>query len=342
MLFDERPKSNREDLFDRDRELGELLDNIHRPIILLTGIRRIGKTSILRVALNMVDTEYILIDGRGLKPNYGLRDMYSLLSSAFSRSGSRILELIKGLRGVKVLGSGVEFSWGGRESLDLIELFDRLNRRRVIVAIDEAQYFRGPQSNIMRNLLAHSYDYNDNVTFILTGSEVGLLHDFLLLDEPDSPLYGRYIHNITVERFSRDESFEFLKRGFNEAGVEIDHKLIEEAVDLFDGIPGWLTFFGNRYISGIRRMEDIIAMAVNMAVKELRSICRTDRYRYVLKGIAEGLDSWSKIKRYVEEREKRTISDSILSNIIRNLEDMSIISKYKFLDPIYLLAARKL
>jgi AAA+ ATPase superfamily predicted ATPase len=51
-LFDLRPKSRREDLFDRERELSELYRDVGRgyPVVLVLGVRRIGKTSILRVS----------------------------------------------------------------------------------------------------------------------------------------------------------------------------------------------------------------------------------------------------------------------------------------------------
>ncbi|MFP3240645.1 MAG: ATP-binding protein, partial [Caldivirga sp.] len=62
MLFDERPKARREDLFDRVKEVSEVIDAIDkgRPIIVLSGIRRIGKTSVLLVALNEVNVDSVL------------------------------------------------------------------------------------------------------------------------------------------------------------------------------------------------------------------------------------------------------------------------------------------
>jgi hypothetical protein len=85
-------------------------------------------------------------------------------------------------------------------------------------------------------------------------------------------------------------------------------------------------------------------MAVNLALKEIRNIvkARGRRYSLVLKGVAEGLGSWSRIKRYVEEREGVTLSSSILANVINSLEDMSIIRDYRFLDPVYREASLKL
>jgi hypothetical protein len=50
----------------------------------LTGIRRIGKTSVLLVALNEVNVDSVLIDCRMLKENYGRRELYSFFSTAFS------------------------------------------------------------------------------------------------------------------------------------------------------------------------------------------------------------------------------------------------------------------
>ena len=59
------------------------------------------------------------------------------------------------------------------------------------------------------------------------------------------------------------------------------------------------------------------------------------RYGLVLRAIAEGRKTWSQVKEYLEEKEGTTISSSVLSNILRSLEDMSIIKNYEFLDPIY-------
>ncbi|MGC8933410.1 MAG: hypothetical protein ACP5LQ_09040 [Candidatus Methanodesulfokora sp.] len=37
MLFDERPKEKREDLYDREKELEEIKKSLGRPLVLLTG-----------------------------------------------------------------------------------------------------------------------------------------------------------------------------------------------------------------------------------------------------------------------------------------------------------------
>jgi AAA+ ATPase superfamily predicted ATPase len=343
VLFDERPKERREDLYDREREIDEIKRNVGRPLILITGIRRIGKTSVLKVALNEVDIPAVIVDARGLRRNYSRADLYRLIAHGLTSSLDKLRDLISGIRGIRVMGLEVELSWRGRDSLSLIELFDKLNERKIIIAIDEAQRLRGPQSNELKDALAHSYDYNRNITFILTGSEAGLLHDFVGVEDASSPLYGRFYFEVKLDRLSRDQSIDFLSKGFEQLNLRVSEEVLERAYEEFDGIPGWLTFFGNAYSSGIS-LERIKIMAVRTALEELKNMIRDNprRYGLVLRAIAEGKRSWSDIKEYVEEREGSTISSSVLSNIIRNLEDMSVISRYEFLDPVYREAAKLL
>jgi len=62
----------------------------------------------------------------------------------------------------------------------------------------------------------------------------------------------------------------------------------------------------------------------------------------VLKAIAEGENSWSTIRRYVEEKRGITIPKSSLTRTIRKLEKLSIIENYRFLDPVYREASKRL
>jgi len=350
MLFNPRPKCSRSELFDREEELEELHRAVGegQPLILLTGIRRIGKTSVLCVLLNELNLPYILIDGRSLPPNYGVRDLYEQLARSMSnpRFLQRMRSVLERVRGVRIVGFEVELTWRGREAVSLTALFDSLNRERVIVAVDEAQKLRGPRGRIFLEALAHAYDYNRNITFILTGSEVGLLYDYLGVDNPSSPMYGRYLVQLSLRRFTREESLEFLEKGFREAGFNPPKSYLEEIVEAVDGIPGWLTLAGN-YIAARRKLidvEEVKRQAVNMAARELEELGKTHgpRILRVLKLLAEGYNSWTRLKKKLEEIEGRTVSKSSLSRILHTLEKLSIIENYSFLDPIYREAAKQL
>lgn len=55
LLFDPRPKDDPRDLFDREEELSKLKFGINFPITLLLGIRRSGKSSLVKVLMREVE-----------------------------------------------------------------------------------------------------------------------------------------------------------------------------------------------------------------------------------------------------------------------------------------------
>ncbi|MGC9187556.1 MAG: AAA family ATPase [Fervidicoccaceae archaeon] len=338
-LFDLQPKTRREDLFDRERELQELHSAIEKgyPLIALLGIRRIGKTSVLKVLANEVDGVYL--DMRGLVKR---DDMYMRVADAMSSNIAKMKKLLEGIRGVEVAGLSLEIRWKGRDSLSLAGLLTEINkkRKRFVVMLDEVQNLRPPLSAEVKNLIAYSYDNLEHITFIVAGSEIGLLREFLGTENPSSPLYGRGIYEVSVERFSRGMSEEFLRRGFREEGFEPPEEEIREAVEFFDGIIGWLVLFGRKYIDGKRRMDDIREAAVELALSELSKL--SDREKMVLEAIANGKRSWSDVRKYIGEKFGIVMPKSTLSRMIDKMEKLSILENYEFLDHVYREAAKRL
>ncbi len=339
MLFDPRPKCSRDELFDRERELAFLEQHVEagEPLILVLGIRRIGKTSLVKSFLS--DRTGIYVDMRGVRRE---ADLYRALSKGLSGSLGGLKEILQGIRGIRITGVGVEFKWRGRDSISMLGLLEELNKagKRITVVFDEAQRLRPPLLVEMRDTLAYVYDNLDNISVVLTGSEIGLLRGFLGIGNPESPLYGRYAAELEVSRFSRGLSMEFLEKGFREAGIMVDESILEEAVELFDGIVGWLVFFGRSYINGDKNTDRIVEIAVQLALKELGTLSR--REKFILKAVSSGARSWSAIRSYIEEKEGESIPKASLTRTIRRLERLSIIKNYRFLDPIYEKASMRL
>lgn len=339
MLFDPRPKSSRKELFDRERELNMLDRLVERgdPLILVLGIRRIGKTSLLK---SFLEKWYgIYIDMRGI---FRESDLYERVSESLSSSKWKIKKFLENIRGVRIVGVEVRLKWRGKDSISLLGLLEEFNKfgERIVVVFDETQLVRPPISIEVKNTIAYTYDHLENITIILSGSEIGLLKNFVGVENRESPLYGRYAYELVVDRFSHDLSIEFLKQGFHEVGLDIGREVIEEAIDLFDGIVGWLVFFGRSYIDGMRNLESILDKAVNIALEELDKLSRNEKL--VLKAIAYNSKSWSAVRRFIEEETGFTIPKSTLSRTIKKLEKLSIIENYEFLDPIYKQASKKL
>jgi len=86
LLFDLKPKTKREELFGRQRELDNLLSSMMKyPLTLIAGVRRIGKTSLLKTALGECTHPVMYLDARRLEEEgYTRQALYrAILRRAF-------------------------------------------------------------------------------------------------------------------------------------------------------------------------------------------------------------------------------------------------------------------
>lgn len=245
------------------------------------------------------------------------------------------------------MGTGINLSWN-EKTTDLAGLFKILESFEIILAFDEVQTLRGPIGSEFAELIAHLYDYT-NLSIILTGSEVGLLYDFIGLEDPNSPLFGRYFERIELQRFNKEQSIDFLRKGFEQRGMEVEEKVLEYAWDNLDGIVGWLVYFGASCSEEANKdsVDNILNEATSFASEESKNflskhVPAEKRYLAAIKAIAYGENTWSTIKEFMEKQEKRSIQDSTISRILNALLDSSFVEKiiegrnihYEVADPV--------
>jgi len=349
MLFDPRPKSRREEIYDREKELSSLLRGMEEyPITVLIGIRRVGKSSLLRVTLNEFDGLGLYLDARRLYASGGGTISPAVLVDEIRKIllGRGRFGFLSGIKLESVNLAGIRLKPKETTIIDVLELLNGLGERfgRVVLAFDEAQYLRfyGPRGG--KDLLAgmaYAYDSLPNLGFVFTGSEVGLLHDFIGIDDYSSPLFGRVYEEVEVKPFPRELSEAFLRAGFEEVGLKVPEGEIKRAVDELDGIPGWLVEFGFNYWKGgsfERAMERTVERARAMIREELLELeKRSPRYSLILRAIAMGLSRWREVKDYVEAK-SGPITNARLSALLKNLEKMGWVRKengeYRIIDPL--------
>ncbi|MCC5998623.1 MAG: ATP-binding protein [Thermofilum sp.] len=356
MYFDIAPKEKREDLFDRERELAEIAAalKLKERLIVVYGVRRIGKTSVIRVSLK--GFPHVLLDVRQLyfsENNVSMQLLVRYILEGFKaqmRTGEKLYQSMKDalgrIRGLTLGEFGIEIEPGAKVSLAdvLLRVNDWCEERgeRFIFAFDEAQYLRF--SNVRYDgIIAWAVDNLKNLSFLLSGSEVGVLKEFLKVDRPTAPLYGRYMREVYLDRFSKDTSRDFLYAGFSELGIEPNPGEVEEVIDSLDGIVGWLTLYG--YMRGIRRfthkdaLEKVFEEGSKLVLEELDKVISQSRKRYlaILRAIAHGSNSWSEIKAYVTVK-TGYIPDSRLKELLKNLMRYGYLEKtgdvYQIPDPV--------
>lgn len=171
MLFDESVKEKLEDFFNRDEEIDLLRNAIitGRKLILVLGIRRIGKSSLIRVVLNSMKIPYLYFDIRAVYHKYHSITNYSLYqlietninNIIKSNLWSRIGDYLKRIKEISIAGVRVRFNKKINQYFPLFyRIFNAIDEwctgegKKAVIVFDEAQYLRFSRFNF-RGLFAY-------------------------------------------------------------------------------------------------------------------------------------------------------------------------------------------
>jgi hypothetical protein len=369
MYFNEAPKTRRVDLYDFEEQFGlfkrALKENAR--LMTITGLRRTGKTSMLLTVLNESGFPYLIIDARVFADRAVItrEDLVQALELGINDFISRqkdwarkVIDWLRGIRGVEIAlePPKVSLSWGPstKEAVDIPQMFESLGRlaekrkKKFVIAFDEAQEFRKLAGYDLTMILAHIYDYVPGVQIVVTGSQVGLLRDFLGDENPKAPIYGRFRVNIELPHLDEERSREFLELGFSQLKVKPSHEIIDKILRELDGVIGWLTFVGAR-VSRYgkieeRTLEEIFTEGARMAASELQSFfvgreIARKRYVIILGELSKSPKRWSELKSAVEVKEGRRLSNQILSGLLDKLVKAGFVKTdgmgtYSIFDPL--------
>ena len=346
-LFLPTPKESKENLYNFEQSLNEILRGLRDPLvrmIVIKGLRRTGKSSLLRVALNESKYSYILIDMRefdDISPKEFRRELTLVLRRILSGKKRVILDRI---RAISFLGVKLDISSRRITYRELLRKINEIALRKntcFVLAVDEAQeiYRLG-----FDKYLAFVYDNLRAIKLVLSGSQVGLLNN--ILNDPEAPLFGRARLEIDVEKLSREQSKEFLEMGFRAYNVTVPEEWVEKAVNTFNGIIGWLNLFG-WYVVELKKPEiafqKTLEEAKRLVSSELRKFLRTrgvayDRYVLVLKILAESPKRWKEVKDLLWIKLRKKISNNKVSRYLNELRKYGFIKKengyYRIPDPL--------
>ncbi len=339
MLFDIHPKENRGDMYDREKELESLYNSLkqNERLVIIYGVRRTGKTSLMHVFLNQRHAMYVLLDLKQVYFDQGYvpqKALANLIANDF-------VKLSESMR--------IETGIDPDEELNLTELLKDINdickskKLKFVLSLDEAQYLRFGGSTRYDGIIAWAVDNLSNIMIMLTGSEIGMLKDFLRYDDSKAPLYGRFRNEVYLNRFEKEESMDFLRKGFLESGKDITKDELEDTVDNLDGIVGWLTYYGHyRTVGKLSKkeaLEKVLEEGRKIANDELEGLIFRSRKRYlaILSAMASGPRRWSDIKAYTYSKTGK-ITDAKLTEMLHSLIKFGVVEKkdefYSIIDPI--------
>ena len=195
---------------------------------------------------------------------------------------------------------------------------------------------------IFRFSLTNIFNTYPNLIFIFTGSMFGLTRA-LLEPTSTSPMYGRSPARLFLQPFDKETATEFLVKGLRESNETVDKKTINEAIETLDGIPGWLTLYGNniaiRKLPHQTALEETVAEAGQIVKDEVEHFLKQrDRTLYLtaLKVTANSA-RWKEVKTATETAKGATVNDSTIRNTLENLKAAMLIAEkdkvYRVNDP---------
>jgi len=340
LIFDPWPKETKEDLFDFDEEVNTIIKALRDPsvrLIIIKGLRRTGKSSILRVALNLAKYNYILLD---------MREFAEIDRETFTRAFSKALldmlrekskrrKIMEHIRAVTFMGMRIDLS-EVKDEIDYRTLLREINswakkkNTFFVLAIDEAQEVAKINFD---KYLAFVYDNLTRIKIILARSQVGVISK--ILEDPRKPLFGRARVEINTRRLTREQAIGFLTQGFEEAGIRIDQNILSRIVNKLDGVIGWLTLFGWYVVQGKdpdEALNLVLSNGIKLVKNELDLFLETRgtgirRYILVLKILAEGPKRWKEVKEIMEIKLRRRIANNQITRYLTELIKYGFIEK---------------
>ncbi|MBI4981165.1 ATP-binding protein [Candidatus Woesearchaeota archaeon] len=345
MYFDLAPKTKKEDLYGMDFTVDSLVSYLKDPsvrMIIIKGLRRTGKTSLLNVALEESTTPFLKIDVRE-SPYYDRTEFEKdLILKIKETVGEPLIEkVLKRISGVGLSYKDVEAKlYLENKTIAISSFFAQLNtelkakKKHLILAFDEVQLLSKIKFD---NPLAAIYDNYSCLKLVLSGSEVGLLDKFIGRKDGDAPLFGRGAIEIETKKLEPEQASQFLKEGFAQLKKSLSLQEIKEVLEQLDGIIGWATLYGwfrSKNIAHKTALLKVTKEGSKLAKKELESFLNNRNrvaYTMVLKLIAQGHNQWGIIKQQFAKKD-RAVSDRQLDLYLKELIDYNFVEK---VDPVY-------
>ena len=319
MYFNPQVKTNKKDFFNFEviqEELKKALQDKLTPLIAVYGLRRTGKTSLIKVVLHSLGKKHVWIDSRDIASR---DDFYKKLSDEidkFKRFNVNKLTL-------KGIGLSLNFVTKG---------LDYLHKHKMALVIDEAQLLKRLH---LDNSVASIYDNFPNIKIVISGSESGMLKNFLGKNNATAPLYGRAVFELQTKRLDKESGFAFLREGSKQAKMIFSDEEIFTALKELDGIIGWLTKYGWYRLKyppreSLRRtVEEGKALSKEEFIKFATNA--ETRYKMIMKSLKGGAP-WEEIKKQIR------ISDKQLYSLMTRLVNGGFVEKeeglYKITDPL--------
>ena len=220
--------------------------------IFLISSRRMGKTSLIKTAIDQISTKEIISISMDLEEFSSYREFLNTYLSLLVKKSTpenKILgflrQVLSGLRinfKIDEIGKPVislDYNQPINAELDskifnLPEIIASKQNKKLVVVFDEFQeILKLNRKNIEGKLRAH-IQYHRNVAYVFAGSKRHLLDE--MINSKDKPFY-RIGPVMYLEKINEDIFLKFAKDKLKASGIKISDKALQRVIKLAENIP---------------------------------------------------------------------------------------------------------
>lgn len=240
---------------NRRKELGKLSRDLKdSQKVFLISSRKMGKTSLIKTALNKLKNEgfvTVFLDLEGFSSYKNFLDAYLSALTKESTAIDKIFAFVRGiLPGIRIefktdesghpavsLGysrSGTELEKAAGKIYDLPEAIFKKRKKKVLIVFDEFQEILKLNSGGIEAALRRSIQHQRNTGYVFAGSKRNLLME--MVSSPHRPFYkiGPIMH---LAKIPENEFFKFIKKKFAETKLDVSDKFIRKIIETAENIP---------------------------------------------------------------------------------------------------------
>jgi AAA+ ATPase superfamily predicted ATPase len=336
MYFEIEPKGRKEDFFNYDYEYGQVKKALARKekIIAVVGVRRVGKTSLLNLVYNETGGLKLWLDGRIITDPK--KEIFAAIYETAKDGKPRIFGKIESLN-LSAFGVGMDIKLGSESRVEIEKKIR--GSGHICVFIDEAQRMGAKD---LADVLSYFYDRFPQVSFIISGSEIGLVEEILGEDDGEHPLFGREIAKVAIPRLDRNRAMDYLKKGFAQLKFDVAEEELDEAINELDGLIGWLTLYG--YEKGVKKSKDALKKtsqgAAQIAASELVHFFKKVKNRKLYLSILRNVDGagWEELRAKTGKDLGKKLNPNLFTFALERLVRHSFVEKrnerYYLSDPL--------
>ena len=336
-------------IFNLEKEKKLIIEFLrHNEWFMVSGIRRVGKTTLVRSLLKHLGIRNIYINLWNIDEDRPYDDfIYRLSRELLSYVDRSIKSKLKGIEEISLLGIRVKLKHKEKEFY-LDELLEQILRKhRIVIVIDEIQEIEKNLKKFSKLLSALHDQFAPRLSVVILGSIASIRHLFKGDMSETEPLFGRIIREFNITPFSISEAKQFLLAGFEECNIDINTEDIEKAISYLGTITGWLVEFGRQYVIEKRALGSVeVDKIIETAYEHSKTIVygeiarmlkgkkRFDVYLRILKLIANNpYIGLAEISRALS-RSKPTILQYLEFLMFRNIV-YGENGRYNIIDPLY-------